>query len=309
MTTAFISHTDCELHNLGPEHPESPVRLMAIRKVLTKTGLIEHLDSFESVHVTPEQIQLAHGPLHQKRLQMKAPHTGIVWTDDDTALCPDSLHAASLAAGSAVMATNRVISGKADNAFCAVRPPGHHAEHNLAMGFCFFNNVAIAACHALQQPDINKVAIVDFDVHHGNGTVDIFKDRPEVLVCSTFQHPFYPERYTTTRSDNIINCPLDAHTGSMEFRHALETRWLPSLQAHKPDMIFISAGFDAHEEDPMADLKLTEDDYRWATKMLMDMANTYSKGRIVSVLEGGYNPVALAFSVQAHLEILSGQGV
>ena len=178
MTTAFITHDDCGLHNMGPEHPESPVRLIAIRKVLEKTGLMQELERLESVHVLPEQIQLAHANLHQKRLEMKLPESGVVYTDDDTALCPQSLHAASLAAGSAVMAVNRVTSGKVQNAFCAVRPPGHHAEHNNPMGFCFYNNAAIAAMHALQQPGIERVAIFDFDVHHGNGTVDIFKDKP-----------------------------------------------------------------------------------------------------------------------------------
>ncbi|MDI3322928.1 histone deacetylase family protein [Pontibacterium granulatum] len=306
MTTAFISHEDCGLHNMGPEHPEAPVRLLAIRKVLEKTGLIEELDQHQSVHVTAEQVKLAHAELHQKRLEMKLPEQGIFWADEDTALCPDSLHAASLAAGSGILAVNRVLEGKARNAFCSVRPPGHHAEHNIPMGFCFYNNIAIAAIHALQQPGIERVAIVDFDVHHGNGTVDIFKDRPEVLVCSSFQHPFYPERYSEITRDHIINCPMEAHSGSLVFRNLVEGKWLPAIQAHKPDMIFISAGFDAHHEDPMADIKLDEEDYRWVTSLLADSARTYSQNRIVSMLEGGYNPVSLAFSVQAHLEVLAG---
>jgi len=306
MTTAFITHQDCTLHNMGPEHPESPVRLAAIRKVLEKTGLLQELEQIESVHIMPEQIQLAHAKLHQKRLEMKLPEKGVVYTDEDTALCPDSLHAASLAAGSTILAVNRVLSGKVDNAFCAVRPPGHHAEHNIPMGFCFYNNVAIAAMHALQQPDINRVAIIDFDVHHGNGTVDIFKDLPEVMVCSTFQHPFYPERYSDIRRDNIINCPMEANSDGMLFRKLIETRVVPALQQHRPDMIFISAGFDAHKEDPMADINLTEDDFRWVTQVLLDIAQSSCKGRLVSVLEGGYNPVSLAFSVQAHMEVLAG---
>lgn len=306
MTTAFISHQDCSLHNMGPEHPESPVRLAAIRKVLEKTGLIQELEQIESVHITSEQIQLAHAKLHQKRLEMKLPEKGIVYTDEDTALCPDSLHAASLAAGSSILAVNRILSGKADNVFCAVRPPGHHAEHNIPMGFCFYNNVAIAAMHALQQPGIERVAIIDFDVHHGNGTVDIFKDIPEVMVCSTFQHPFYPERYSDIRRDNIINCPMDANSDGMVFRKLIESRVVTALQQHRPDMIFISAGFDAHKEDPMADINLVEDDFRWVTQVLLDIAQSNCNGRLVSVLEGGYNPVSLAFSVQAHLEVLAG---
>lgn len=306
MATAYITHQDCLLHNMGPDHPESPVRLQAIHKVLSRTGLLDQLDQLTAVHVTEEQIRLAHASLHHKKLEMKVPESGVVYTDEDTALCPDSLHAASLAAGGVILATNRVLTGKADNAFCAVRPPGHHAEHNTPMGFCFYNNVAIGACHALTHDGIERVAVLDFDVHHCNGTVDIFKDRPEVLVCSTFQHPYYPERYTTIERSNIVNCPLAAHSDNLAFREAIETQWLPALEAHKPDMIFISAGFDAHKEDPMADLNLDEEDYRWVTQKIMEVAARHSKGRIVSVLEGGYNPVSLAFSVQAHLEVLAG---
>jgi acetoin utilization deacetylase AcuC-like enzyme len=306
MTTTLISHDDCGLHNMGPEHPESPIRLMAIHKVLEKTGLISHLDRMQSVHVTSDQIALAHACLHEKRLLMKQPKEGVIYADEDTALCPQSLHAASLAAGSAILATNRVLAGKSTNAFCAVRPPGHHAEHNTPMGFCFYNNVAIGAMQALQNDNIHRVAILDFDVHHCNGTVDIFKDKPEVLVCSTFQHPFYPERYADIQRDNILNCPMPAHSDSLFFRNLVEKNWLPALQAHKPDMIFISAGFDAHHEDPMADINLDEEDYRWVTKLILDVARTYSQGRVVSILEGGYNPVALAFSVEAHLETLLG---
>lgn len=306
MTTAFISHEDCGLHNMGPEHPESPIRLLAIRKVLTKTGLMQELEQIESVHIMPEQIKLAHAEMHQKNLELKLPKSGVIYTDADTALCPDSLHAASLAAGSSVMAVNRVLAGKSQNAFCAVRPPGHHAEHSIPMGFCFYNNVAIAAFHALQQPDIKRVAIFDFDVHHCNGTVDIFKDTPEVLVCSTFQHPFYPERYCDIRRDNIINCPMEANSDGNIFKQIIESRWLPAIEQHKPDLILISAGFDAHNEDPMADIKLTEDDFRWVTQFLMSAAKSHCQDRLVSILEGGYNPVSLAFSVQAHLEVLTG---
>jgi len=306
MVTTYISHQDCGLHNMGPEHPESPIRLLAIERQLERSGLQDHLQRMQAVHATDEQILLAHHPLHSKRLQMRLPEQGVVYTDEDTALCPHSLHAASLAVGGVVLATNRVIGGKAENAFCAVRPPGHHAEHNIPMGFCFYNNVAIGAIHALAQPGIDRVAVLDFDVHHGNGTVDIFKDRPEVLVCSTFQHPFYPERYCDISRPNIVNCPLPAFSDGNAFRAALEAKWLPALQAHKPDMIFISAGFDAHIDDPMADLKLTEEDYRWATRLILDQARIYANNRVVSVLEGGYNPISLAHSVQAHLEVLAG---
>ncbi|PPC74866.1 deacetylase [Pokkaliibacter plantistimulans] len=306
MSTAFISHTDCELHDLGPDHPESPIRLKAIMHQLNRSGLLGELQTHNAVHVLPEQILLAHTPLHVRRLELKLPQEGVIWTDDDTALCPKSLHAASLAAGASILATNRVLSGKNRNAFCAIRPPGHHAEHNLAMGFCFYNNIAIAALHALQHEAINRVAIFDFDVHQGNGTVDIFKDNPAVLFCSTFQHPFYPGRYNDLERPNIINCPLPAFADGEAFRRAFSERCLPALEAHAPDMIFISAGFDAHWNDPMADMRLNEEDYLWITRQLMTLADRYSKGRIVSILEGGYNPTALAYSVQAHLEGLLG---
>jgi acetoin utilization deacetylase AcuC-like enzyme len=308
MKTAFISHQDCVLHNMGPEHPESPVRLHAIRRVLERSGLIDQLHQLEAVPVTPEQIRLVHADLHQTRLEMKLPDEGVVYADEDTALCPDSLLAADLAAGGSVLATDEVLSGRVRNAFVAVRPPGHHAEHKTAMGFCFYNNVAIAAAHALQQPGIERVAILDFDVHHCNGTVDIFKDRPEVLVCSTFQHPYYPERYCDIDRPNIINCPLPAFSPASDWRDAIEQRWLPALHEHKPDMVFISAGFDAHKEDPMADLNLEEEDYAWVTERLLEVAETYADGRVVSILEGGYNPIALAFSVLAHIEVLAGLG-
>lgn len=307
MTTAFISHPDCALHNLGPEHPESPIRLHAIRRVLERSGLLARLQQIVAIPATPEQIRLAHAELHQSRLELKQPAQGVVYTDEDTALCPDSLQAANLAAGAAAQATALVLSGAVRNAFAAVRPPGHHAEHRAAMGFCFYNNVAIAACSALEQAAIERVAILDFDVHHCNGTVDIFKDRPEVLVCSTFQHPYYPERYCDIERPNIVNCPLPAFSEPSEFRTAVEQRWLPALQAHRPDIIFISAGFDAHKEDPMGDLNLDEEDYRWVTEQILNAANTLCQGRIVSVLEGGYNPISLAFSVLAHLEVLAGE--
>lgn len=306
MRTAYISHQDCTLHNMGPEHPESPVRLHAIRRVLERSGLLEQLQELEAIPVTPEQIRLVHAELHQTRLEMKLPSEGVVYADDDTALCPDSLLAADLAAGGAVLATDVVLSGRARNAFVAVRPPGHHAEHRTPMGFCFYNNVAIAAAHALVDPRISRVAILDFDVHHCNGTVDIFKNRPEVLVCSTFQHPYYPERYSDINRPNIVNCPLAAFSPASEWREAVENRWLPALEAHQPDMLFISAGFDAHKEDPMADLNLEEEDYAWVTERLLEVAERFAAGRLVSVLEGGYNPVALAFSVLAHIEVLAG---
>lgn len=305
MTTLFISHQDCQLHNLGPEHPESPTRLHAIRKVLERTGMLERLDVREAHYVDPGDISRAHIQLYQKRLALRQPKSGVYYIDDDTALCPDSLHAAKLAAGAAVEATDLVLNGDVDNAFVAVRPPGHHAEHNASMGFCFYNNVAISALHALQRPDISRIAILDFDLHHGNGTVDIFKEMPEVLVCNTFQHPYFPKRYCDIKRPNIVNCPLPAFSPPALFRQAVTEQWIPAINAHKPDLILISAGFDAHREDPMGDLNFEEEDYVWVTEQIMDLAAHFSKGRIISVLEGGYNPVALAFCTLAHIEVLA----
>ncbi|MFP8967696.1 histone deacetylase family protein [Pokkaliibacter sp. CJK22405] len=306
MSTAYISHDDCALHDVGPDHPESPQRLIAIGHHLQRSGLISQLQAHRAVSVMPEQLAMAHTPQHLSKLQKLAPKEGIIWADDDTVLCPESLHVAALAAGAGILATNRVLNGKNTNAFCATRPPGHHAEHDLPMGFCLYNNVAIAALHALQHESVSRVAILDFDVHQGNGTVDIFKDQPEALFCSTFQHPFYPGRFNDIDRPHLVNCPLPAFADSDAFRRVIMERCLPAIEAHKPDMIFISAGFDAHQEDPMADMRLTDEDYYWVTRELVQLANKLCNGRIVSMLEGGYNPDALARSVHSHLEALLG---
>jgi len=232
------------------------------------------------------------------------PEEGLVAVDPDTTMCPDSLHAARLAAGAVVAATTAVLNGVTRRAFCAVRPPGHHAEMNAAMGFCFYNSIALGAARALASDDISRVAVLDFDVHHGNGTVDIFKDSAEVLVCSSFQHPYYPHRYADIRRDNIVNTPLAAGSGSREFRQAIERDWLPALAQHRPQMIFVSAGFDAHQQDPLADLNLTEEDFGWVTDLISAAANDYADGRVVSALEGGYDLTALAHSVHRHIELL-----
>jgi acetoin utilization deacetylase AcuC-like enzyme len=210
------------------------------------------------------------------------------------------------AAGAVVRATEMVIGRAAENAFCNVRPPGHHACHGRAMGFCFFNNVAVGAAHALEVHGLERVAIVDFDVHHGNGTEDIFAGDRRVLMVSTFQHPFYPYSGTEGRSRQMVNIPLAAYSGGEQFRRAVEEAWLPALNEFEPQMVFVSAGFDAHRDDDMASLRLVEDDYAWVTRQIMDVAARYARGRLVSTLEGGYNLPALARSVRAHIRELCG---
>jgi acetoin utilization deacetylase AcuC-like enzyme len=239
-------------------------------------------------------------------LENAAPRNGLAHLDPDTALCPHSLTAALRAAGAAVQATDMVISGAAETAFCNIRPPGHHAERGRAMGFCVFNNVAVAAAHALAQHGLERVAIVDFDVHHGNGTEDIFRNDPRVLMVSTFQHPFYPYSGVEGRSKRMVNIPLPAYTDGTGFRRAVESHWLPALNRFQPQAIYISAGFDAHREDDMASLGLVETDYVWVTRQIRDVAEQHASGRIVSVLEGGYNLDALGRSVTAHIKVLAG---
>src|SRR6185295_5736467 len=205
-----------------------------------------------------------------------------------------------------VLATDLVMEGKVANAFCSVRPPGHHAEHHRAMGFCFFNNVAVGAAHAMSQYGLERVAVIDFDVHHGNGTEDIFREDQRVLMVSTFQHPFYPYSGIEGRSERMVNIPVPAYTDGTGFRRAVESHWLPALQRFQPQAIYVSAGFDAQREDDMASLGLVESDYVWVTQRISEVAAQYASGRIISVLEGGYNLEALGRSVTAHLKVLAG---
>lgn len=219
-------------------------------------------------------------------------------------MSPRSLDAAEHAAGAVWQGVNDVIGGTDQRVFCAVRPPGHHAEYDSPMGFCLLNSVAIAAINALEIPGINKVAILDFDVHHGNGTVDLCKDNPDILVCSSFQHPFYPGRLHDIHRPHIVNTPLPSGTAGGAFRHAITQDWWPAIHAHQPDLILLSAGFDGHKDDPLAQFQLIEDDYYWITQEIVALANQYAQGRIVSALEGGYDLQALGTSVVAHLEAL-----
>jgi acetoin utilization deacetylase AcuC-like enzyme len=289
---------------MQPRHPERPDRLRAVLQHLEASGLLQELQQREARAVSFEQLQSIHDPDYLEVLEQTSPETGLMPVDADTSMGPHSLSAAAYAAGAVVDAVNAVLQGDAERAFCAVRPPGHHAEANAGMGFCFYNSIALGAQTALAHPDIDRVAILDFDVHHGNGTVDIFKDRPEVLVCSSFQHPYYPHRYADIQRPNIVNTPLPAGTGSAEFRHAVEADWSTAVAHHRPQLILVSAGFDAHRSDPLAQLELSEDDFRWVTELIADFANRYAGGRIVSTLEGGYDLAALAASAHAHIEAL-----
>jgi len=301
---AFISHQNCQLHDMGEHHPESPLRLKAISDELKRSELIQELTCLQAQPVTLEQIERVHPRDHVRRIRNSSPIKGTIMIDPDTALCPNSLAAADLAAGALVQAVEGVMGGHYQRAFCSVRPPGHHAELVSSMGFCVFNSIAIGVAHARQAHGINRIAILDFDVHHGNGTVDIFKDDPDVMVCSSFQHPFYPNRMHDIERDHLIFTPLAAGTDGIEFRRAIERDWLAPLEKHQPELIFISAGFDAHEEDPLASLQLNELDYVWITEMICSVAKTHAKGRIVSALEGGYHLGALARSVHAHIQSL-----
>ncbi|HZF22936.1 MAG TPA: histone deacetylase family protein [Burkholderiales bacterium] len=306
MPTALVHHRDCALHDMGSHHPECPARITAIEDHLLATGILEHLVDVDAPPATREQLLRVHDPDYVDAIEASVPQRGLVHLDPDTAMSPHSHHAALRAAGAVIMATDMVMSGAVENAFCNVRPPGHHAERARAMGFCFFNNVAVGAAQALEKHGLERVAVVDFDVHHGNGTEDIFRDDPRVMMVSTFQHPFYPYSGVEGRSERMVNIPLAAYSGGRQFREAVEKHWLPALGRFKPEMIFISAGFDAHRDDDMASLSLVESDYAWVTGCIKEIAEQHGKGRIVSTLEGGYELTALARSVAEHIRVLSG---
>ena len=293
MTTAFISHRDCKLHDMGAQHPECPARLDAIHDHLIAIGLDAYLTPIEAPLATMDQLQRVHPLDYIAYIHASSPTHGIVHLDPDTAMSPGTWNAALHAAGAGCEAVDRIMRGEVDNAFCAVRPPGHHASKAQAMGFCFFNNIAVAARHAQKVWSLTRVAIVDFDVHHGNGTEAVFSNDETVLMVGTFQHPFYPYSGTDNPAPNMCNVPLAAGTRGEGFRQAVTDIWLPRLHDFQPEMIFISAGFDAHREDDMASLGLVEDDYAWVTTQIKQMAAASAHGRIVSMLEGGYALSAL----------------
>ena len=304
MTTAFITHPDCLKHEMGPHHPECPARLQAVYDAFNQSGLMPKLRQIEAPLASREQLSLAHAPEYVDSIFSAAPEQDYAYLDPDTAMNRFSLRAAQRAAGALVTAVDRVMQGEIDNAFCAVRPCGHHATFNRSMGFCIFNNVAIGAAHALSAHQLSRVAILDFDVHHGNGTEDIFHDDDRVMLCSSFQHPYYPGTGADSGNVHIIPTPLAARSGSVQFRAAIAKTWLPALDDFQPELIIISAGFDAHADDPLAYLELHEDDYVWITERIREVADKYAAGRIVSALEGGYNLAALGRSAVAHVEAL-----
>jgi acetoin utilization deacetylase AcuC-like enzyme len=305
MATALLTHPDCVLHEMGAGHPESPQRLKAILAALEASGLVSRLMVREAPEAKREELERVHGPEHVELIFGASPDRGYAYLDPDTSMNPRSLSAALRAAGAVVTATDMVMSGEAKNAFCAVRPPGHHATRDRPMGFCLFNNVAIGAMHALEAHGLDRVAVLDFDVHHGNGTEDAFHDDPRVMLCSTFQHPYYPYSGADSGNEHIINVPLAAMTDGRGFRAAVERYWMAALEAYKPQLVFVSAGFDAHRDDPLAYLKLDDEDYRWVTEQLVDVAERHAGGRVVSTLEGGYNTDALGRCVVEHVRVLS----
>ncbi len=305
MTTAFITHPDCTKHDMGAHHPECPQRLAAIEDQLIASGLAQYLTRHDAPLATDEQLARVHPIEYVNAIRDAAPDEGLVHLDPDTAMNPFSLRAALRAAGAAVQGVDLVMRGEADSAFCAVRPPGHHACRARPMGFCIFNNVAVAARHAIAAHGVERVAIVDFDVHHGNGTEDIFEDDPQVLMVSTFQHPFYPYSGTESPASNMVNVPLAAGSGGKQLREAVNRHWLPALDEFRPELLLFSAGFDAHAEDNMAMLRFVDEDYAWVTERMREVADRDAKGRMVSVLEGGYSLSALGRSAVRHIRVLA----
>lgn len=312
--TGYYTHRACWRHEMGEGHPECPQRLDAIEDRLLITGVGDALQRMDAPRATLRDIALAHDRLHIAALRgltdwLVEEHAagGPAYTqiDTDTSINAHTLDAALHSAGAALAATDAVIAGELENAFCATRPPGHHATRNQAMGFCFFNNVAIAAMHAVQRHGLERVAVIDFDVHHGNGTEDILAGDSRILMVSFFQHPFYPYNGHENPADNMFNIPVSAYTKNADIRELVTQKWLPKLEEFKPQMLFISAGFDAHREDDMGQLGLVEQDYAWITTQLKNFAKQHCNGRIVSCLEGGYELSALARSVEAHVRVLA----
>lgn len=305
MTVAFISHPDCLLHEMGDFHPEQPARIQAIHDALVKSELMNVLKPYSAPLATRAQLIRVHDEKYVNTIFANAPKTGSIALDPDTSMNPHTLQAALRAAGAAILAVDLVMTTKVTSAFCNVRPPGHHAEKDKAMGFCFFNNIAVGVAHALEHYALKRVAIVDFDVHHGNGTEDIFQNDERVLFCSSFQSPFYPYCGVDTNSKHIINIPLPTGTTGEIFREKVKEYWLEKINLFQPEIIFFSAGFDAYIQDELADLQLVEEDYAWVTEQIKEIAVSFCQGRMISMLEGGYHLEGLGRCAVAHVRALT----
>ena len=306
MATLLVTHPDCVLHEISPGHPECPARIDVILDQLKKQDLYDYCLHADAPIAEREVLLMAHEPAYIENIFASSPDIGSVQLDADTAMNPHTLTAALRGVGAGLLAADAVIEKRTNNAFCLTRPPGHHAEYDKAMGFCFFGNVALVARHAIKQHGLERVAIVDFDVHHGNGTEDIVDGDGKILFCSSFQHPLYPGGYRQNVVNQRVNVPLPSGCKGPEFQQAIADTWLPALEAFKPELIVVSAGFDAHAEDPLAGMLLTDHDYLWITQKIMDVADRHAGGRIVSMLEGGYALPALSRSASGHVRVLMG---
>ncbi len=303
VTTAYISHPACLQHDTGKDHPESPRRLYAIEDALISAGLMDLLKRLEAPRASREQLTRVHSGDYLEQIERSVPEDGLVLLNEDTVMGPESLEAACRAAGAVVKGVDLVMHNEVDTVFCGIRPPGHHAGQSTAMGFCIFNNVAVGAAHALAA-GLDRVAIVDFDVHHGNGTESIFQSDERVLLCSVFQHPFYPDTALAMDNPHIVHTPLNAGAYSDEFQRAVRDQLLPALHDFRPELILLSAGFDSHFEDYMGQLNLLDSDYYWITHEIMAVAEQYAGGHVVSTLEGGYELHALGRAVVQHVRAL-----
>jgi acetoin utilization deacetylase AcuC-like enzyme len=304
MTITLISHKDCLLHDPGQWHPESSKRLQAISQKLSASNFVDHIIHEEAPMATHEQLLYVHDEDYIDSIFQMAPKEERINLDADTAMNPHTLSAALRAAGAVIKGVDLVMTHKSQHVFCNIRPPGHHAERGKAMGFCFFNNLAIGVAHALAHYHLKRIAIVDFDVHRGNGTEDIFQNNKRVLICSSYEFFLYPYHLAQPNADNIIYIPLSPGSAGSEFRKEVTKYGLHEIEAFEPELIFFSAGFDGHKNDTISSLKLTEEDYYWITKQVKQIADRYSQGRIISVLEGGYALDVLGDCVAAHLQAL-----
>lgn len=305
MTTLFVTHPDCLDHDTGAGHPECAARLTAIEERLSVTHVMDFLTYRLAPAADTDTLALAHTQAHITQALTSPEPLTYRYLDPDTCISKGSARAARLAAGAVTHAIDQVVSQHAQSAFCSVRPPGHHANAESASGFCVFNSIAIGARYALQQPGVDRVAVIDFDVHHGNGTEEILQGQDNVLFCSTFQHPYYPHTAAESISRTRVSVPLAKGSSSSDFRAAVEQYWIPALEQFQPQLILISAGFDAHRDDLMGGLALTDDDYAWVTQKIRDIADRFAQGKIVSSLEGGYDLKSLARSVERHVRVLA----